>query len=93
MITIATDHPAFAGHFPGRPLLPGAVLLALVTQALQGRLGATPRIDSAKFLAPVGPGAQLRLALREEPAGATVNFEIWLGPQVAARGRLSRDDA
>lgn len=95
LLTIAADHPAFAGHFapPGRPLLPGAVLLSLVTQALQGRLGATPRIDNAKFLAPVGPGAQLRLALRDQPGGKLVSFEVWLGPQLAARGRLSREDS
>ena len=104
VLTIAPDHPAFAGHFPGRPLLPGVVLLSLVTQALRSqpaqsalsalsaRLGATPRIDNAKFLAPVGPGAQLRLALRPHGDQGAVAFEIWQGPQLAARGQLSRDD-
>ena len=49
--------------------------------------------DNAKFLAPVGPGAQLRLALRELAGGNAVVFEIWQGPQLAAHGQLSRDDA
>ena len=31
---IPVDHPAFAGHFPGRPLLPGAMLLAEVIEAI-----------------------------------------------------------
>ena len=90
---IAADHPAFAGHFPGRPLLPGVVLLSLVMQALAARpalaarLGGTPRIDSAKFLAPVGPGARLRVALREQGAG--VAFEVWVAEQAVARGQLS----
>jgi acyl-CoA synthetase (AMP-forming)/AMP-acid ligase II len=91
---IAADHPAFAGHFPGQPLLPGAALLALVLDALpqrpalHARLGRTPRIDNAKFLAPVRPGARLRLALREQGSG--VAFEVHDdGGTVTARGQLS----
>ena len=92
-ITIAPDHPAFAGHFPGRPLLPGVVLLSLVMAALDARpalrrrLGATPRIDSAKFLAPVGPGARLHIDLREQGSG--VAFDIRQGDTAVARGQLS----
>ena len=33
-VTIARDHPAFAGHFPGAPVLPGVVLLSLVIEAV-----------------------------------------------------------
>jgi 3-hydroxymyristoyl/3-hydroxydecanoyl-(acyl carrier protein) dehydratase len=91
---IATDHPAFAGHFPGQPLLPGAALLALVLDALvqrpalHMRLGTTPRIDNTKFLVPVGPGAQLRITFREQGSG--VAFEVHGdGNTVVARGQLS----
>jgi 3-hydroxymyristoyl/3-hydroxydecanoyl-(acyl carrier protein) dehydratase len=90
---IAPDHPAFAGHFPGHPLLPGVVLLSLVMQtllrrpALQARLGATPRFDQVKFLAPVGPGARVRVSLREQGSG--VAFEVQRENTVVARGQLS----
>ena len=35
---IPTDHPAFAGHFPGQPLLPGVSLLAEVLEAVLDEL-------------------------------------------------------
>ena len=88
---IAADHPAFAGHFPGHPVLPGAMLLSLVMQALARRpalaskLGPQPQLDNAKFLAPVGPGATLQLSLREHGQG--VAFELRQGTTTVARGQ------
>ena len=90
---IAADHPAFAGHFPGHPVLPGAALLSLLMQAVAARpdlaqhLGPTPCIDNAKFLHAVGPGARLQLALRLQGRG--VVFEFRLGAITVARGQLS----
>ena len=90
--SIPTDHPAFDGHFPGRPILPGVVLLSLVMQALarepalRDRLGATPVIDSVKFLAPVRPGARLVVQLAE--SGRGVGFEVLDGARCVARGKL-----
>jgi acyl-coenzyme A synthetase/AMP-(fatty) acid ligase/3-hydroxymyristoyl/3-hydroxydecanoyl-(acyl carrier protein) dehydratase len=90
---IAIDHPAFAGHFPGRPLLPGVVLLSLVMETLvqaaglQARLGPTPQIDNVKFLSAVDPGARLQVSLR--PQGSGVAFDVRKGTQTVARGQLS----
>jgi len=33
-LRIAKDHPAYEGHFPGHPLLPGVVLIAEAMAAL-----------------------------------------------------------
>ncbi|RYZ12602.1 MAG: CoA ligase [Comamonadaceae bacterium] len=91
---VPLDHPSFAGHFPGQPLLPGALLLSEVLEAMQGvpvlaaRLGAAPTLAAAKFLAPVRPGSTLRIALQPEPgAGRGVRFEVHCDGQVAASGR------
>ena len=79
-LTIAHDHPAFAGHFPGHPLLPGVALLAEVIEAaldvapLAARLGAAPRLSVVKFLAPVGPGAELEITF--DTTGARTRFEV-----------------
>ena len=35
LVTFAVDHPVFAGHFPGRPMVPGALLLDEVFHAAQ----------------------------------------------------------
>jgi 3-hydroxymyristoyl/3-hydroxydecanoyl-(acyl carrier protein) dehydratase len=89
---IAPEHPAFAGHFPGQPLLPGVSLLAEVLEAvlnepaLAARVGPAPRIGAAKFLAPVRPGAQLTLQLEATARG--VRFEVREGERVAASGQF-----
>ena len=69
---VAADHPAYAGHFPGHPILPGVVLLDEALHALAARQGlevASGEIRSAKFLSPVGPGEALRLDYAATAAG------------------------
>ena len=91
-LQIAPEHPAFAGHFPGQPLLPGVSLLAEVLEAVLDEpalatiVGSRPRIASAKFLAPVRPGAQLTLRL--EAAGRGLRFEVRIGERIAASGQF-----
>jgi 3-hydroxymyristoyl/3-hydroxydecanoyl-(acyl carrier protein) dehydratase len=93
-LSIAPDHPTFAGHFPGQPLLPGVCLLAEVLEAALGnpelaqQLGAAPRISAVKFLAPVRPGAQLTLQLEPGPRG--LRFAVREGEHLAASGQFER---
>ena len=91
-LTIPADHPAFAGHFPGDPLLPGVALLAEVLEAvldepaLAAQIGAAPRIGAVQFLAPVRPGAQLAIVL--EPGARGLRFEVREGDRIAASGQF-----
>ncbi len=91
-VPVPRDHPAFDGHFPGAPVLPGVVLLAWVIDAAQpwaaGRKLAVPEV---KFLHPVGPGSELLITLQAQRAGLV--FDVRLGDVVAARGRLALLDA
>jgi 3-hydroxymyristoyl/3-hydroxydecanoyl-(acyl carrier protein) dehydratase len=94
-VVIAADHPALPGHFPGHPVVPGVVLLDLavqaITQALE--LPQTPRrLTQAKFLVPVGPGAELLIAHGAATAG-TIRFEIRCGDLRVASGAFALDAA
>jgi len=90
-ITIAPDHPAFAGHFPQRPIVPGVLLLDAVARLAERELGgesAQWTLASAKFLRPVGPGATLDIQLRA--SGTHWRFEIHADGQLVANGAYGR---
>lgn len=68
---IAPDHPALPGHFPGRPVVPGVVILDRVLAAIEaahGPLGAL-RLPQAKFAQPLLPGQVARIELQQAPRG------------------------
>ena len=85
---IDAAHPAFPGHFPGQPLVPGVLLLEQVALALRAwrgqRLG---RILEAKFVAPLLPQQTAMLRLSEtDITTARLRFEIQREGTVLARG-------
>lgn len=75
------SHPAFAGHFPGAPVVPGALLLAAALEAL-GLGGAGTEIASAKFLHPVLPDTEV------EVHRAGTRLELRAGGRVVATAQL-----
>jgi 3-hydroxymyristoyl/3-hydroxydecanoyl-(acyl carrier protein) dehydratase len=87
---IPSQHPAFEGHFPGAPLLPGVVLLdemlqMLVKDAVASTHGWT--IATAKFLHPVRPGETLTFE-HERLASGSVRFIIRSAERLVASGTL-----
>ena len=90
-LDVARDHPAYAGHFPGHPVLPGVVILAEVLagiEAATGRPAAAWEIATAKFVAPVEPGAALTLH-HEVTASGGVRFEVRSAATIVAHGTLA----
>ena len=87
-LVLRADHPAFAGHFPGSPIVPGVLLLDAAIHALEA---ASQRevsgVASAKFLSPVGPGEELVVA-GDSTEGGRATFEILRGGERAASGQL-----
>ena len=95
-VEIAADHPAFDGHFPGQPMLPGVALLAEVLEAalrvpaLAACIGIEPHLAVVKFLAPVGPGTTLAIDFR---LGARVlEWRVATGARDVASGQIARAD-
>ena len=91
VLPIHDDHPAYAGHFPGRPVLPGVVLLDAALSAISdatGRSLSTRELASAKFLSPVTPGETLTLEQRTTASGA-IEFTIRANERIVARGTVA----
>jgi len=64
---IATDHPALPGHFPGRPVVPGVVLLDRVAAAVERETGMrVAALAQVKFSAPLLPGIEAELRIEEK---------------------------
>jgi 3-hydroxymyristoyl/3-hydroxydecanoyl-(acyl carrier protein) dehydratase len=88
-IEVPRDHPALAGHFPGRPIVPGVVLLDLTLAALAQALHRPEQgveIRSAKFPSPAGPGDVLELHYSPSAEGA--RFAVRAGGRTVASGVL-----
>ena len=101
-LRIAPDHPAFAGHFPGAPIVPGVVLLdAAVHAAMQSVRASTSggaetpspvcQISSVKFLSPVGPGETLTISCASSASGS-VRFDISSAGKKVVTGTLVLPD-
>lgn len=92
-LRFSPDHPTAAGHFPGRPIIPGALLLDAVRHAIFGPAGDAGgcKMRSVKFLHPVRPGDAMRIDWRE--AGDETHFECTILEiqKIALTGSLSVD--
>lgn len=85
-VTIPAQHPAFDGHFPGAPLLPGVVLL---DEMLRRAPEAGWTIATAKFLQPVRPGETLTIEYASL-ANGSLKFAIRRADHAVASGTLAR---
>jgi 3-hydroxyacyl-[acyl-carrier-protein] dehydratase len=61
---VPANHPCLPGHFPGRPIVPGVVLLDEAFACLRPHLPGQPDLLTAKFTAPVLAGEPVDVAWR-----------------------------
>ena len=95
------EEPFFAGHFPGRPTLPGVLMCEAIAQVgaiavladarYAGRLPLFGGLDRARFRRQVGPGDELILECamgRLSSRGGKGSGRALVGGQVAAEADL-----
>lgn len=83
---VTVNEPYFLGHFPGKPIMPGVLILETMAQATgilalhankernkEGFLYLFAGIDNARFKRPVVPGDQLRI----EAEVLSARCDIW----------------
>ncbi len=85
-LRIGADHPALPGHFPGRPVVPGVILLDRVAAALERWRGVgVAAFPQVKFVRPLLPEQPAEIVLEDSGAGS-VRFRIDCGPATIAGG-------
>jgi acyl-coenzyme A synthetase/AMP-(fatty) acid ligase len=86
----ADDHPTSSGHFPGNPIIPGALLLDCILQVIGRPEAGRQDIRVAKFLRPVRPGDMVTFRWRK--SGRDIAFECRMaGGDIALTGAVAAE--
>ncbi|SMM99137.1 (3R)-hydroxymyristoyl-[ACP] dehydratase [uncultured Candidatus Thioglobus sp.] len=86
---VADEHPSLAGHFPGNPIVPGAVIIEQIMQGFCA-LNEAKEIASLvtiKLMKPILPQQQVRVHFKEISA-VLFSFECITNKEVSVIGRL-----
>jgi 3-hydroxyacyl-[acyl-carrier-protein] dehydratase len=99
---VNAEDPWFAGHFPGRPVMPGVLIVEAMAQAgavavlveeeNRGRIAFFAGIDDCRFKRIVEPGDTLTLTCEIDQVRGPIGrgkATAHVGDQLAARGTLT----
>lgn len=93
-LELAADHPVFAGHFPGHPILPGVAQIDWAMALAVRHLGLAQRAASAfqvKFRRVIRPPARPLLQLEHDRRRRRLLFRYVEGDVVCSQGSIALD--
>jgi beta-hydroxyacyl-ACP dehydratase FabZ len=98
---VSFNEPFFQGHWPGRPIMPGVLIIEAMAQAAgvliastvnrSGRAAVIASIDDVKLRRPVTPGDQLHIeviAHKIKTTSASVTGIAKVGDAPAAQAKM-----
>ncbi len=87
--SIPSDHPSLPGHFPGRPVVPGVIVLERVLEAIEATYGPLGplRLPQVKFVQPLLPDELAEIAIIG--AAPRWRFRVSRGETVLASGEVA----
>lgn len=86
---ISNNHPSIPGHFPGNPIVPGAVIIENVIEKFY-KLGGSKEVVSlptVKFIKPIAANQKIVVCFRNI-SPILIHFECIYNNQVSVLGRL-----
>jgi 3-hydroxyacyl-[acyl-carrier-protein] dehydratase len=99
---VRAEDPWFAGHFPGRPVMPGVLIVEAMAQAgavavlieeqNRGKIAFFAGIDDCRFKRVVSPGEALTLTCEIDTVRGPIGrgkATAHVGDELAARGTLT----
>lgn len=99
---VTMNEPFFQGHFPGRPIMPGVLIVEAMAQVgavlilknpeNRGKFAVFTGIDGMRFKHQVIPGETLRLEVemtRMRGVMGKAEARAYVGDEIAARGEIS----
>ena len=92
VLEVPADHPAARGHFPGNPIIPGAVLLARAVADVTAALGlelSRFTVSWAKFAAPARPGD--RVDVEYSASGPKISLACTVASRSVLKAEIACD--
>ncbi len=87
-IHFSNDHPCVAGHFPGNPIIPGALIISEISKQSEKLIGRPfASVKKVKFSNPLTPEQEALLEL--ESNGDQLKFSVSVGSTLILGGKAS----